>query len=115
MKNSAIDRFQAHVKCNHITGCDEWDGAHNPKGYSLFSIRRTPGERARCPRGGNKRVLAHKWLYEWFFGPVPTGYEVDHMCGNEGCVRLAHLQAITKQQNLALRGIVHLPNAQAAD
>jgi len=29
---------------------------------------------------GNKVYYAHRWFFEWFVGPIPEGYEVDHRC-----------------------------------
>lgn len=108
-----IERFHAHVQHNPCTGCDEWRGAKNSKGYGQFSIARTPAERARVAQSsGNKRVQAHRWIFEQAHGEVETGYEVDHQCCNPSCVSLRHLQAIPKSENLALRGRVHLGQEQ---
>jgi HNH endonuclease len=114
---TTLERFHTHVQVDPMTGCHVWTGAVNDKGYGQFSVRRTPEERAKCPRGGNKRVLAHKWLFEYYNGPTPVGYEVDHKCVNPTCVKyhptpvdndVVHLQCITKAKNLALRGSIHL-------
>lgn len=104
---SDIERFQLHIRVDPITGCHNWDGAQTDRGYPHFSIRRTREEKASS-RWGNRRVLAHKWLFERTHGKVEPGYEVDHRCCNPSCVNLDHLQSITKAQNLALRGRVHL-------
>jgi hypothetical protein len=104
-----LDRFYSHVYVDETTGCHIWKDAKNPKGYGQFSVRRSKAERDRRPRGGNKRVSAHKWIFEYYNGPVPTGHEVDHKCCNTACVNYEeHLQAITKAKNLELRGQVHL-------
>lgn len=108
MRVSEIERFESHFTVNPTTGCHEWTRARNKKGYGQFSVRRTPAERACCKRGGNKRVQAHKWVFEYHNGKVAQGLEVDHRCCNPSCVNLAHLQAITKAKNLELRGRVHL-------
>lgn len=103
-----LERFYSHVHVDPMTGCHEWTRCKDEDGYGQFSVRRTVAERARCPRGGNKRVQAHKWLFERVHGKVDRGYEVDHKCCNPGCVNPYHLQAITKAKNLELRGKVHL-------
>lgn len=51
--------------------------------------------------------LVHKVLYEIENGPVPGGLELDHLCRNRLCVRPAHLEAVTHQENV-LRGGRHL-------
>lgn len=107
MYTQDLERFHAHVNVDETTGCYNWCGARNEKGYGQFSVRRSPSEKAN-PRWGNKRVIAHKWLFEVIHGKVESGFEVDHKCCNRSCVNLAHLQKLTKAQNLALRGRVHL-------
>lgn len=102
-----LERFYSHVHVD-TSGCHEWKRCKDNDGYGQFSVRRTREERKRCPRGGNKRVQAHKWLYEKVHGKVARGHEVDHKCCNPGCVNISHLQAIPKAKNLELRGKVHL-------
>lgn len=102
-----LERFQTHVQVDPTTGCHNWKDARNDKGYGQFSVRRSKAERSHCPRGGNKRVQAHKWIFEFYHGQVEKGLEVDHKCCNPSCVNVAHLQALTKAKNLELRGAVH--------
>lgn len=104
---SDIERFQSHVQVDETSGCHCWKDAKNPKGYGQFSVRR-PREQKANSRWGNRRVSAHKWLFELHHGKVEPGYEVDHRCCNPSCVNLEHLQKLTKAQNLALRGQIHL-------
>lgn len=106
-KLSDLERFQAHVQPDLTSECLNWTGSTTKRGYPHFSVRRAKTEK-RSSRWGNRRVLAHKWLFEQVHGKVEPGYEVDHRCCNPRCVNLAHLQKLTKAQNLALRGQVHL-------
>lgn len=62
--------------------CWEWQGTLNPKGYGSFD--------------GN---TAHRAPYRWFVGPIPAGYQVDHLCRNRRCVNPAHGEAVTLQEN----------------
>jgi hypothetical protein len=39
-------------------------------------------------------------MYEHAYGPVPKGLIVAHTCDIGVCVRLHHLEAITRQQNI---------------
>ena len=52
-------------------------------------------------RWGN--VYAHRAAYELFVGPIPSGYEIDHLCRVRDCVNPDHLEAVTRRENL-LRG-----------
>ncbi len=46
----------------------------------------------------------HRILYEARFGPVPEGFELDHLCRNRACSNLDHLEVVTRRENV-LRGI----------
>ena len=45
------------------------------------------------------RRYAHVVAWEEVHGPVPDGYEIDHLCENKGCRRLDHLEAVTHEEN----------------
>ena len=69
--------------------CWEWTGTIE-RGYGKFAIK-----------GVSKRV--HRVVYEAFFGPVPEGLVLDHLCRNRKCANPWHLEAVTSQENI-LRG-----------
>lgn len=43
---------------------------------------------------------AHCLSHLHFIGPIPPGYEVDHLCAVKTCVNPAHLEAVTKLENI---------------
>jgi hypothetical protein len=51
------------------------------------------------------RKLAHREAHEEFNGPIPEGYQVDHLCRVRTCVSPAHLEAVTQQENLLRQGL----------
>lgn len=86
---SPLARVQAHL-IEQPTGCYEWEGCCSKWGYPQVRI-------------AGRVVCVHKWLWEQVHGPVPSGWEVDHLCRNQKCGLLAHLEAVPKRIN-GLRG-----------
>ena len=69
------------------SGCWEWLAGKDPSGYG--SVRwegRTRG--------------AHRVAYEVLVGPVPDGLELDHLCRNRACINPAHLEPVTRRENV---------------
>lgn len=54
----------------------------------------------------HKQVMMsyHSFLYAWFKGEVPAGYDVDHIDGDPLNNDLDNLQLLTRKENLAKRG-----------
>lgn len=46
-----------------------------------------------------KQRYAHRVIYEWLVGPIPDGYEIDHLCRVTLCVNPDHLEAVTPEEN----------------
>jgi hypothetical protein len=46
-----------------------------------------------------KLTGVHRVSYEKYIGPIPEGYEIDHMCHTKNCVYPFHLRAVTSKQN----------------
>ncbi|WP_187280760.1 HNH endonuclease signature motif containing protein [Microbispora sp. CSR-4] len=44
-------------------------------------------------------LLAHRAAYELYFGPIPDGLQLDHLCRVRHCVNPAHLEPVTGQEN----------------
>lgn len=78
-----------------------WVGGKTKRGYGQFQINK-------------KRVLAHRWLYERWVGPIPEGLELDHLCRRPACVNPDHLEAVTHQENVA-RGLAGTNSANNAN
>lgn len=79
------ERFWAKVEKTET--CWNWTAVKVTGGYGLF-------------RGGpGAKKLAHRWIWEATVGPIPEGYQVDHLCKNPSCVNPAHLEPVPPRTN----------------
>lgn len=51
--------------------------------------------------------LTHRLAYEFEYGPIPNGLQVDHRCHNTLCVNPRHLRPVTGKQNKENRQGAH--------
>lgn len=86
---TTLDRFT--VKALPLDdGCWLWCGYVMPNGYGQFRT--------------NDSSLAHRFAYTAHVGPVPDGLDLDHLCRNRWCVNPAHLEPVSRSENLR-RGV----------
>ena len=54
---------------------------------------------------------AHRVSYELLVGTIPEGLQIDHKCKRKACVRPAHLEPVTRLENMrrAFEHITHCP------
>ena len=55
-------------------------------------------------RVGRKTVYLHRRAYEIWFGPIPKGMQIDHLCRNRACCNPNHLEVVWPSTNIR-RGI----------
>lgn len=73
------------------SGCHEWTGSTNGKGYGVLLIG----------IDGRKRLLlAHRLQFMRYHGKIPDGLVIMHRCDNKRCLNIDHLQAGTQRENL---------------
>jgi HNH endonuclease len=85
-------RRQEKIYVEPNTGCWLWIGSWSAKGYGQVQIR--------SKRRGPHEV--HKVIYEFFCGPVATGFDLHHRCQTRCCVNPDHLQVLTHSEHVRL-------------
>lgn len=75
-------------KITRTSSCWIWTGLVNRDGYG------------RTYWKGSMK-LAHRVIYEIYFGEIPEGLTIDHLCSVRNYVRPSHLEAVTQQENLS--------------
>lgn len=84
-------RFLSKIQQDDNSGCWLWM-ATTHKGYGKFAV----GSKRD---GTNRNVLAHRYAYELWVGPIPEGLVLDHLCRTPGCVNPNHLEPVTVAEN----------------
>ncbi len=83
---SPIERVLSKIIIDVVTGCWVWQANKLKKGYGRFGL-------------DDKPKLVHIFIYEYYVGPIPDGYEVDHLCCNKSCCNPDHLEAVPREEN----------------
>lgn len=68
-------------------GCWTWTGVL-VRGLGVISV-------------GGKTRYVHQMLYEIVNGEIPENYGLDHLCRTSTCVNPAHLEPVTRSENVA--------------
>lgn len=86
-RRDAVRRFESLISPEPNTGCWLWMGATQSRGYGHLRV---------CDRD----TLAHRFSYEHYVGAIPDGLTIDHLCCVSVCVNPAHLEPVTREENI---------------
>lgn len=119
-----VDRFWRHVDRSgpmppdpgptfspDLGGCWLWTGSHKrrPDGTGGYGTISTGG----TAKNGGRQVPAHRYSYELLVGPIPPGLDLDHLCRVRHCVNPAHLEPVTRSENLRRGRLLGQPDGGA--
>ena len=79
--------------CSIDGDCLVWRNDSTADGYGSIGIYS-----AKAKKYLNK--LAHRIAYETYFGKIPRGLVIDHLCGVRNCIKPEHLEAVTQKENV---------------
>lgn len=79
--------IESCIVIDPASGCWLWSGYLNKQGYG------------RCQRDG-RLVMAHRYVYEKYRGPIEAGKQLDHLCRVTSCVNPDHLEQVTNSENV---------------
>lgn len=72
--------------------CWIWEGSCTSAGYGEMMV-------------SGRMAYVHRLAYELFIGPIPEGLDLDHVkargCTSRACANPAHLEPVTRAENLA--------------
>ena len=83
----ADPRLASKIRPNAVTGCWEWIGTRDSRGYGNVKVQRHV-------------MKAHRVVYEHVRGPIAPGLECDHLCRSHWCVNPEHIELVTHAENV---------------
>lgn len=85
-----MNDFYSFVSVDNSTGCWNWKRSTSSGGYGVLYV-------------SGKQQHAHRFAYSNIVGSIQEGPDLDHLCRNRKCCNPAHLEPVTRRENL-LRG-----------
>jgi len=92
IRGTVIQRLKHMTQLNEGTGCIEWQGSVDKRGYG------------RIANDVGWLDMAHRLSYKLYVGEIPEGLVINHKCYNSRCVNPEHLEAVTHRENIIDKG-----------
>lgn len=80
-------------------GCWNFTGCLTDDGYGKFGV-------------GRRVLRAHRVAYQLMVGEIPLGLDIDHLCRNTRCINPAHMEPVTRRENIRRRTAAKVACAQ---
>jgi hypothetical protein len=95
-----IIRFNQQYIVDEETGCWNWQYILDKDGYGKFR------------KNTKIQIMAHRFSYEYYVGPLKKGFVVCHNCQNRKCVNYNHLRQDTQSSNCIDKSYFRTHNKQ---
>lgn len=89
LRYASLDTLYEHTDL--VGGCLIWRGAKK-RGYGVIAVTPRP----------IRYELVHRRVWRLAGHELPEGFDVHHLCGNRGCVRVEHLDAMPHSEHMRL-------------
>jgi hypothetical protein len=81
-----MDRIIDKIEVDDSSGCWNWTGRKNDKGYGRIW-------------NNGKMDYSHRAVFKLYNGEIDTELEINHRCNNTRCCNPSHLEAVTSSEN----------------
>jgi len=88
--DTLIERCARKIVIDFGTGCWNWIGSCDNKGYGRVGNHIGSG-------------LSHRTMYELHRESIPLDLQIDHLCQNTGCVNPYHMEIVDNATNYSRR------------